>query len=132
MRIIICEDRRADYGWLNATDTPGIVRDFLPPDIAPHLQACGIEKTILVQCAETVAETEFLLVSQLTHRSSRLVGWVDLASREAPDTIAAWRRTDLEGSSADAARLAEDDWILRPDLSPALTAMKRTDFASMC
>ncbi len=52
---------RGDYGWLNDTDTPAINRDFLPPDIAPHLKACGIDKTILVQCAETAAETEFLL-----------------------------------------------------------------------
>lgn len=117
---------RGDYGWLNEKDTPGIVRDFLPADIAPHLSACGIDKTILVQCAETVAETEFLLgLAAKAPFVGGVVGWVDLAAREAPDQIA-WLAENkmLKGLRPMLQGLPEDDWILRPELTPALAAMK--------
>src|SRR6185436_11314128 len=52
---------RNDYGWLTPTDTPAIYRDYLPADLAPLLKDCAVDKTVLVQCAETIAETEFLL-----------------------------------------------------------------------
>lgn len=117
---------RGDYGWLNEKDTPGIVRDFLPADIAPHLRACGIDKTVLVQCAETVAETEFLLgLAENAPFVGGVVGWVDLAAREASDQIA-WLAENkmLKGLRPMLQGLAEDDWILRPELTPALAAMK--------
>src|SRR5205814_5608698 len=45
---------RGDYGWLTAEAFPAIHNDFLPRDIEPHLKACKIDRTILVQAAPTV------------------------------------------------------------------------------
>lgn len=115
---------RGDYGWLNDTDTP-INRDFLPPDIAPHLKACGIDKTVLVQCAETVAETEFLLgLADQVSFVGGVVGWVDLTAKEAPDRVA-WLAQNrvLKGLRPMLQGMPEDDWILRRELAPALKAM---------
>jgi L-fuconolactonase len=117
---------RGDYGWLNDKDTPTINRDFLPADVVPHLKACGIDKTILVQCAETVAETEFLLELAVDAPFiGGVVGWVDLTSKSAPDQIG-WlaQNPTLKGLRPMLQGLPEDDWILRPDLAPALAAMK--------
>ena len=51
---------RGDYGWMSP-DLGPIYRDFAPSDLWPHLRAAGVEKTVVVQAADTVAETEFLL-----------------------------------------------------------------------
>ncbi|TIL63218.1 MAG: amidohydrolase, partial [Mesorhizobium sp.] len=51
---------RGDYFWMGPHVAP-IVRDVFPADLAPHLQAAGIARTVVVQAAATVAETEFML-----------------------------------------------------------------------
>jgi len=69
---------RGDYDWL----TPGagvLYRDYLPEQLVEHLKANGIAKTIVVQAATTVAETEFML--ELAERNDTIagvVGWLDL------------------------------------------------------
>ena len=79
---------RGDYHWLTPALAP-IYRDYLPADLAPHLAAAGISKTVLVQAAATVAETHFMLTLAREHRFiAGVVGWVDFESREAPDVIA--------------------------------------------
>src|SRR3954468_17582119 len=73
---------RGDYGWLSPSLTP-LYRDYLPHDLAPHLDAAGVTATILVQAASTEAETRFLLgIAAGTPFVAGVVGWVDM---EAPD-----------------------------------------------
>ena len=52
---------RGDYGWLTRENVPSLYRDYMPDDFAPLLKNGKIDRTILVQAAPTVAETEFLL-----------------------------------------------------------------------
>lgn len=117
---------RGDYGWLTAEAFPAIHNDFLPRDIEPHLKACGIDKTVLVQAAPTVAETHFLL--DLARKASfigAVVGWVDLAAKDAPDQIARLAQNKMLKSVRPMLQdLTEDDWILRPELAPALKAVQ--------
>lgn len=117
---------RGDYGWLTQKDFPAIYRDFAPADLAPYLKQGAIAKTVLVQAAPTVAETEFLL--QIAKKESfvaGVVGWVDFAAKDAPDTIARLagdeKLVSLRPMLQD---LAQDDWILRKDLAPAIAALK--------
>jgi L-fuconolactonase len=51
---------RGDYHWMTPAD-PVLARDYLPDDLRPELQKAGVTKTIVVQAAQTVAETEYLL-----------------------------------------------------------------------
>src|SRR5258708_21468538 len=51
---------RADYHWMSPAVQP-LCRDFLPADLAPHLRKHRIDQTIVVQAAQTVAETDYLL-----------------------------------------------------------------------
>lgn len=79
---------RGDYGWLTEEDHPSIYRDFLPSDLLPLLKDGRIGKTILVQAAPSVAETEFLLdLAGNTSFVAGVVGWVDFEAANAPDTI---------------------------------------------
>jgi predicted TIM-barrel fold metal-dependent hydrolase len=53
---------RGDYGWMASLppDAP-ILRTILPGELEPHLKRWGIERTVLVQAAPSVEETEYML-----------------------------------------------------------------------
>jgi L-fuconolactonase len=75
---------RGDYGWMGPEVEP-IRHDYLPADLKPHRDAAGISRTVVVQAAPTVAETEFLLdLAQDEPTIAAVVGWVDL---KAPDAV---------------------------------------------
>lgn len=70
---------RNDYGWITP-ELPVLFRDYLPSDLEPHLQKHGIGKSILVQAAPTLEETEFILeLSEQADFIAGVVGWLDLA-----------------------------------------------------
>ncbi|SFR54117.1 amidohydrolase family protein [Litoreibacter janthinus] len=117
---------RGDYGWLTPELEP-LYRDFMPDDLAPHLDRHGIDGTILVQAAPTPAETEFLLeIAQRTPFVLGVVGWTDFSAASAPDDIARLaKHPKLVGLRPMIQDIADDDWMLRPDLAPAFDAMTR-------
>ncbi|WP_212526085.1 amidohydrolase family protein [Actibacterium sp. MT2.3-13A] len=115
---------RGDYGWLTPELAP-IYRDFTPADLAPLLEAGGIDGTVLVQAAPTVEETRFLLsVAAETEFVRGVVGWVDFEATDAPEQIAALGEDRyLVGLRPMIQDIADPDWILREDLDPAFEAM---------
>jgi L-fuconolactonase len=118
---------RGDYHWMPA-DGP-LHQDWVPSDLAPLNAAAGIDATVVVQAAQTVAETEFLLdlADRPENSIMAVVGWVDLDSDDALQ--------DLERLSAHpkfrAIRpmlqdLNDPAWILRPRVQRNLSRL--TDF----
>lgn len=78
---------RGDYGWMGPHVAP-IRRDYFPADMKPHLDAVGISRTVVVQAAPTVAETEFLLdLADRDETIAAVVGWVDLHASDAVATL---------------------------------------------
>ncbi|MFX3636775.1 MAG: amidohydrolase [Candidatus Pristimantibacillus sp.] len=74
--------KRGDYGWITP-EVPVLYRDYLPIDLEPILQKHGIERTIAVQAAPTLAETEYLLaLSEMTDTIAGVVAWLDLDDPE--------------------------------------------------
>lgn len=120
---------RGDYGWLNAAQFPKITRDFLPGDLAPSLAAARIDRTILVQAAPSEAETKFLLdLAHATPFVAGVVGWVDFDAPDGDERIASLAANDrLVGLRPMIQDIADDEWMLRPELAPALDAMQRHD-----
>lgn len=115
---------RGDYGWLTPALGP-IHRDFGPDDLKPLIDKHGITQTILVQAAPTVAETIFMLdIAAKTPFVVGVVGWIDFTAPDAPDVIARLARDPLlVGLRPMIHDIADDDWMLRADLAPALHAM---------
>ena len=115
---------RGDYDWMSAGDEP-LLRDFMPEDLRPHLEAAGIHHTVLVQVANTAAETDFILdVAAATGRVAGVVGWVDLGAREAPQAIAALAaRPKLRGLRRMNQDVPDENWMLHEGLTPALRAL---------
>lgn len=69
---------REDYGWITP-DMPTLYRNFYEEDLREHLKNSNIDKTIVVQAAPTIEETEFIL-SLSDHAESvvGVVGWIDI------------------------------------------------------
>ncbi len=113
---------RGDYGWMSP-DLP-IARDYGLGDLRPLLG--DVAGTILVQAAETEAETDFMLA--VARGSGGLVrgvvGWVDLAAADASARVAARAADPLVRGLRPMLQDIEDTrWILRPEVQPGLAAM---------
>jgi L-fuconolactonase len=120
---------RGDYGWLTPEAHPAICRKFLPQDLWPLLGDAGIERTVLVQAAPTVAETEYLLsLAAEAPFVAGVVGWADFEATDAPEQIEDLAANPkLLGLRPMLQDLDDDAWILRPAIAPALDAMRAAD-----
>jgi len=79
---------RGDYGWMTPDLAP-LYRDFGPSDLAPLLERAAITHTVLIQAAETEAETDFLLeIARRTDFVAGVVGWVDMLADDFPVRLA--------------------------------------------
>jgi L-fuconolactonase len=113
---------RGDYDWLTP-DLP-IHRDYALDDLRPLLG--DITATVLIQAAPTEAETDFMLtVARHSHNLVRgVVGWTDLAAPDAVARVTAMATSPLlKGLRPMLQDIADTDWILRPEVQPALIAM---------
>ena len=115
---------RGDYGWLTPALQP-LYRDYLPADLAPALRRAGIQSTILVQAAPTVAETGFLL--ELAHANefvAGVVGWADFEAADVTEQIDALASDEkLVGLRPMIQDIADTGWMLEERLAPAFEAM---------
>lgn len=117
---------RGDYGWLTP-DLSAIYRDFTPDDLAPLLEVAGIDGTVLVQAAPTVAETEYMLsLADRTPFIKGVVGWVDFEASDAPTQIAALAaHPALVGLRPMIQDIADPHWMLGEMLSPAFAELQK-------
>jgi L-fuconolactonase len=102
---------RGDYHWMPAEGP--LHRDYLPADLRPLNAAAGIDGTITVQAAQTVAETDWLLQLAGDPASDILgvVGWVplDTLTHATLDLMAA--HPACVGVRPMLQDLEDDDWI---------------------
>ena len=116
---------RGDYDWLTP-DLTDLYRDFEPADLAPLMAAGGVAGGIVVQAAESEAETGFLL--DLANKSPTIlgvVGWTDFAAPDGPAAIARLaRHPRLKGFRPMLQDDPDDDFILRPAALAALAALR--------
>lgn len=110
---------RGDYDWITP-ELGGLNRDYLTPELASILQAAGIEKTVLVQAAETDAETDFILaLAENTDFIAGVVGWVDM---EKDDVLAKLERHQdnpwLLGIRPVMQDIEDPQWMLQACLDP--------------
>jgi L-fuconolactonase len=116
--------------WPTA-DLAAIHRDFDLEDFRALAAPLGVTGSVLVQSQPCDADTNWLLdIAAGEPLVLGVIGWADLAAPGAPDRIAALAaRPKLKGLRAMLQSLCDDDWILRPDLEPALEAMVAHDLS---
>jgi L-fuconolactonase len=126
---------RGDYAWLDSRTNPALApieRDYLLEDYRSLAPVNGIAGSVLVQAAESVAETRWLLAQ--AHASDGLVlgvvGWIDMAAADAPDVLSALAQDPLLRSIRPMLQDIRDvDWVLQPRLDAAFRALIDLDLS---
>ncbi len=124
---------RGDYGWMPADD-PVLSRPYAPVDLAISLTAVGVTRTVLVQAAPSVEETEYLLgIADTTGHVAAVVGWLDF---EDPAQLAVLQRLaqhpKFVGVRPMIQDIEDDDWMLRDDVQWAYQALCDLDLTFDC
>ena len=108
------EPRRGDYDWM-PKDNPILYRRYGPADLEPSLERCGIDGTVVVQAAESVHETEYMLgLADASDSALAVVGWVnfeDAGDRRQLERLA--RHPKLAGVRPLIQDIPDVDWMLR-------------------
>ncbi len=120
--------QRGDYTWLNAGHGK-LYRDYLPYDLDPQLKKAGIDRTIVVQAASTMAESAFLLeLASTTSFIAGVVGWVDMESGSVAEDLDTLSRHPLFlGIRPMIQDIADLNWMCRGNLSTAYHALIERD-----
>ncbi|WP_299611701.1 amidohydrolase [uncultured Tateyamaria sp.] len=115
---------RGDYDWM-PKDIAQLNRAYAPRDLVPHLAHHGIDGTVLIQAAATVAETEYMLgLADATTSIKAVVGWIDFQDES--------HRTQLERFAAHPKfrgvrpmiqDIPDVNWMLRDDVQWAYAAL---------
>ena len=121
---------RGDYGWMPADD-PILTRIYAPQDLAPQLDAAGVGHTVLVQAAQTIEETEYLLgVADGTPSVAAVVGWVDFENpghRKQLERLA--QHPKFKGVRPMIQDIPDVDWMLRADVQWGYAAVTELGLA---
>ncbi|MEM7752754.1 MAG: amidohydrolase family protein [Pseudomonadota bacterium] len=108
---------RGDYGWMPADD-PVLTRLYGPADLAPFLKDTGVAHTVIVQAAESVEETEYMLgIADATPNVAGVVGWIDFedhAHLRQLERLA--RHPKFKGVRPMVQDIPDVDWMLRDDV----------------
>jgi L-fuconolactonase len=101
-------------------------RDFQPNDLIGDLRAVGVDATVVVQSANTVADTHWMLtLAKTTGFVAGVVGWIPLtdpgATRKALDDLAGNRW--LCGIRHLINIEQDEDWLVRPEVLEGLSVV---------
>ncbi|NJM29375.1 MAG: amidohydrolase family protein [Rhizobiales bacterium] len=116
---------RGDYYWMDSEGAAPIRRAILPADFEAHRKAHGIDKTVLVQAAPTVNETEYMLgIADATPFVAKVVGWTDFENRDDLKHMARFaKHPKFAGVRPMIQDIADADWMHRADLQWAYQAI---------
>lgn len=119
---------RGDYGWM-PVDDPILSRPYAPQDLQASLEAAGIAKTVLVQAAPTIEETEYMLgIADATPSVGAVVGWIDFENRAHLKHLERLKNhPKFAGVRPMIQDIEDTDWMLRDDVQWAFAALSDLD-----
>lgn len=114
---------RGDYHWMPGSGP--LREDYLPERLVPHLTRAGVGGTIVVQAAQSVEETRFLL--DLARSNSVVLGvtgWVPLDQPDALDTLGELAEDGYLRSVRPMIHdLPDRHWVSRPEVQATLRGL---------
>lgn len=115
------------YPWMPIDEDHTLRRDYLPDDLAPQLERSGVDRTVLVQASNSLAETEWMLRLSDAHPFiAGIVGWVDLDSRQAGRQADELQRHErFKGVRHLVESEPDTDWLVRPQVLESLRELAR-------
>lgn len=116
-----------NYEWLRSEPHQPICRDYMPSDLQPLLEKCGIDRSVFVQTQHDVAENRWVLGLAEKHDFiAGVVGWVDLAS---PDCEAQLEEFKAHPKFVGVRHIVhdepDDDFIVRPEILNGLRVLEK-------
>lgn len=113
-----------DYGWINER-MQVLRRDFVIEDLRAAMRSADVDATIVVQAAQTLDETSWLLdLADANPEILGVTGWAPIASSEFPAVIERWDgRTKLKALRHVIHDEKDDNYILREDFNAGIRAM---------
>lgn len=116
---------RGDYGWMMSEGAKPLRKRVMPKYMVPHLKTHGIDRTVLVQAAPTVAETEYMLgIADSTDFIAKVVGWVDFENRDDLKELARLaKHPKFAGVRPMIQDLPDAEWMHRKDVQWAFDAI---------
>jgi L-fuconolactonase len=118
---------QVEYPWLVPAFGP-IYRTFRPDELRPQLEAAGVDRTVLVQSANSFADTDAMLALAADNPwIGAVVGWVPLedaaaAARALDDRYLAQPR--YRGVRHLNHNEPDPDWLIRPDVVAGLRELE--------
>ena len=120
-----------DHSWLEDQGHEKICKNFLPSDLQPLIQSTGVDKTVFVQTQHDTRENDWVL--ELANQYDWLagvVGWVDLAGDQCESQIEKYKsHSKFVGARHLTQGEADDDFIVRDDVSRGLGLLEKYDLA---
>lgn len=119
------------YSWLVPEYGP-IYRTFTPSELAPQLAAAGVDKTVIVQSANSYADTDSMLAIAEAHDwVAAVVGWVPIhdpaeAARKLEDYAANPYFVGIRHLIHDE---PNPDWVLQKQVIEGLQLLAERDLA---
>jgi L-fuconolactonase len=117
-----------DQPWITGEAMSPLRRDFGLADLSPHLEAAGIDATVLVQTITVPEETpELLALAAASPLVGAVVGWTDLTARPVADDLAVLRAAPggqwLRGIRHQVQGEPDPEWLARQDVRRGLAAV---------
>jgi L-fuconolactonase len=120
---------RGDYGWMDSEGAKPLRKQIGPADFAPHTKACGIDHTVLVQAAPTIAETEYMLgIADAIPLVAKVVGWINFEKRDdIKELTRLAKHPKFSGVRPMIQDLPDAEWMHRKDVQWAFDAIVDLD-----
>lgn len=116
---------RVSYCWMKP-DMP-LAKDFLPSDLKPSLDKHGVQKTILVEAADSEEDNDFMY--QLAEENDYIGGvviWLDMESSHFADDLAHHiKKSKFVGIRPMIESINDDRWMLRPSVKKSFGELQK-------
>ncbi|QDP97109.1 amidohydrolase family protein [Microlunatus elymi] len=116
---------RSRYAWLSADAMGPLRRDIGLAEGLRHLDAAGIDGTVLVQADDTLADTELMIETAADPRVLGVVGWVPLDRPDEAQQLIMDRSPLLVGIRNLIHDRADPNWLLTDPVDRGLAVLER-------
>ena len=122
------EPERVAYPWLGARFAP-IDRAMTFDELEPQLVECGIDRTVMVQSADSPEDSAYMIaVADGNPKVAGVVAWIPLAEPDLTGpAVAALRRHEKFVGMRHLIQEEPDDWLLRDDVNEGLGVLEDLD-----